>query len=78
MNEPRQVYNPRRMRWEPEAGPSGANGVATNPGQVIMPFGQYKGLLIEEIPSHYLRWGVRELVSCPDLAQAFQEELDRR
>jgi hypothetical protein len=42
-------------------------------------FGKHRGLLVEEVPTGYLRWCVRECENIkPWLRQAVQAELDRR
>jgi hypothetical protein len=40
-----------------------------DPGEVVMPFGQYKGQLIREIPEHYLVWFCREVRTHPRLVR---------
>jgi uncharacterized protein (DUF3820 family) len=44
----------------------------------IMPFGKYRGLDVEDVPTPYLRWCLREVNLDGGLHRAVEAELSRR
>ena len=49
--------------------------IAPNP---IMPFGQFKGLRVSEVPTHYLRWLLHDVGLSRWLEEAIVRELEER
>jgi uncharacterized protein (DUF3820 family) len=43
-----------------------------------MPFGKYKGVALEDMPTDYLEWCLREMNLRPDLAEEMEAQIRMR
>jgi len=49
-----------------------------DPDKMTMPFGKYKGELIEDLPSDYITWVLTNTSVGPKLQKCIQDQLDLR
>lgn len=73
LEDRRKVYNPRWLRWEYENGDP-CEGPEEEVKDKTFHFGDFKGCKVDEVPTYYLKFCIRELTK---LNATFRKAIER-